>query len=99
MCTALSVPICVTAVAWAGLFARRHFRIAVATLGALGSVIALAMVFASGPGGIESSPFMAIAYQMVQTCSIMPLVLLWGLSFASLDKRSAGANVVMTSTL
>ena len=99
LCTALSVPICVAAVAWARLFARRRFRIAVATLGALGSAIALAMVFAAGPGGVESSPFMAVAYQVVQTCSIMPLVLLWGLSFASLDKRSAGTNVVMTSTM
>lgn len=99
MCTALSVPVCVAAVAWARLFARRRFRIAVATLGALGSVITLAMVFAAGPGGVESSPFMSVAYQVVQTCSIMPLVLLWGLSFASLDKRSAGTNVVMTSTL
>lgn len=99
LCTALSVPICVAAVALAGLFARRRFRIAVAALGALGSAVALAMVFAAGPGGVESSPFMAVAYQVVQTCSIMPLVLLWGLSFASLDKRSAGANVVMTSTL
>ena len=99
LCTALSVPVCGAAAAWAELFVRRRFRIAVATLGALGSAIALALVFASGPGGVESFPFMAVAYQVVQTCSIMPLVLLWGLSFASLDKRSAGTNVVMTSTL
>ena len=99
MCTALSAPICAAAVALAGLFARRRFRMVVAALGALGSAVALALILASGSGGVESSPSMAVAYQVVQTCSIMPLVLLWGLSFASLDKRSAGANVVMTSTL
>ena len=99
LCTALSVPVCVFAGVWAELFAHRHFRIAIATLGALGSIVSLALVSASGPGGVESSPFMAVAYQVVQTCSIMPLVLLWGLSFASLDKRSAGTNVAMTSTL
>ena len=99
LCTALSVPVCCAAVAGASLFERRHFRILVAALGALGSLAALAMILLFKPGDNDASALTAIVYQAAQTCSILPLVLLWGLSFASLDKRAAGANVVMTSML
>ncbi len=99
LCTALSVPVCGAALAGAKLFGLRRFRMAVAALGLLGSVVALALVFFARPGETTPSMIAASAYQVAQTCSILPLVLLWGLSFASLDKRSAGANVVMTSAL
>ncbi len=99
LCTALSVPACIAAILGAQAFGRASFRRALAAIGMAGSLAGLAFALFLQPQDAEELGLAAVAYQVCQACSIYPLVLLWGLSFASLDKRSAGANVVLTSAL
>ena len=97
LCTVLSVPVCLVAVLGARWFEWQGFRRALAVVSMFGSLLALAAVFFPHSNDELAGYAVSAVYQVAQTAAICPLVLLWGLAFASLNKRTAAGHVVLTS--
>lgn len=98
-CTALGVLICLGATLCSGLFGKSVTRAIIALLGCGASLIDGTMTLYVASSAASAPVLLSIAHQALLAVSMCSLVLLWGLAFAALDKRSAGINVLLTSAL